>query len=698
MYVVPLRRTKIHFQCYAKRVDRSQVAGIVEWAKKIDIWGKKATEKEIPAEVFELRNRQIALLISRMWEGDGHINVRGRSLFYATSSERMVRQLQHLLLRLGIISRLRTVKFPYKDGRIGYQLFITGDENISVFAAQIGLYFVSNKKKNALDALSQVAVPEQSSKDIVPLGIKERVREVKNLSGRAWTDINATTGVAQREFYPTNNPTKSGFRRGKIQRLADFFSDDELDRYANSDIYWDKIVSIEYFGEKQTYDLEVPGTHNFIANDILVHNSHAADYAVITVQTAYLKAYYPVEYMAALLTVELDNQEKVTNFITECRKMGIAVLPPDINESDMGFAIQEGVPGSDAMTFGHIDFEFPVPEGSAIRFGLGAIKNVGHGPVEEILRAREEGPFVSLEDFCDRTDLRLVNKRVLESLIKVGAFDQFEDREKVLAVLDRMMNLSISAWEAKDSGQLGLFDMLDIPAQQSTSDLFSPMPTFVPVPTRERLDWEKVLLGVYVSEHPLERVTANYQHVITCMSSEVPQRVGRRVALAGMVAGTRTIFTKKGDQMAFVTLEDLQGSCDLTIFPKTFAQTPEHLLEEGCVVLVRGKVEKRDDRINVLVDDISDNFSYAQAAEKEELPDFALLPPPPSWEDEDYENADFLDDEPDDDLEIWTPVYDVTAPGGAQFAEPDERYAGGRGAGKRRSEVRGRKSKVGASF
>ena len=407
------------------------------------------------------------------------------------------------------------------------------------------------------------------------------------------------------------------------------------------------------------------------------NKSHAADYAVITVQTAYLKVYYPVEYMAALLTVELDNQEKVTNFITESRKMGIAVLPPDINHSDFGFAIQEGIADAETRSFGRSSFDFSVPEGAAIRFGLGAVKNVGHGPVEEILRAREDGPFTSLEDFCDRTDLRQVNKRALECLIKVGAFDQFEDREKVLAVLDKMMSISSGGWEAKDSGQISLFEMLDMPAQQATADLFSPPPTFTPVPTKERLDWEKELLGVYVSEHPLERVTANYKHVITCMSNEVSQRVGRRVALAGMVAGTRAIFTKKGDRMAFVTLEDLQGRCDLTVFPKIFASTPEHLLEEGSVVLVRGKVEKRDDHINILVDEITDNFSYAQAAEKDNLPGFVSPPPPPTWEDEEAFSSGFMEEEPAYGDEPWAPVY-----GGGQKSE----------IGSQKSEVGGQKS------
>ncbi len=185
----------------------------------------------------------------------------------------------------------------------------------------------------------------------MPLGVKETVRAAKAQAGVTWTQLNAETGVAQREFYPVGNGAKSGYHRNTIERLADYFADTEqgpdLRRYADNDIYWDRVVEITPVGEKQTYDLEVPGTHNFIANDILVHNSHAADYAVITVQTAFLKATYPVEYMAALLLIERDKTEKVVNFISECRRMGIQVLPPDVNYSDLDFEIQEVPADSD---------------------------------------------------------------------------------------------------------------------------------------------------------------------------------------------------------------------------------------------------------------------------------------------------------------------------------------------------------------
>lgn len=669
---------------YAKRIQRSHEAGIVTWAKDLGIWGKKAPEKTIPSEAFELANRQIALLISRMWEGDGHINAQGRSLFYATSSEKMARQLQHLLLRFGIISRLRSVEFPYKDGRIGHQVFITGNSNISVFAAQIGVYFVSPKRQKALMSLLDMTEAHQSSKDVVPLEVKEIVRGVKARSGMTWQEINRQTGVAQREFYPTNNPDKSGFRRQTIQRLADFFADDELQRYAQSDIYWDKIVSIDYVGEKQTYDLEVPETHNFVANDILVHNSHAADYAVITVQTAYLKAYYPVEYMAALLTVELDNLDKVTNFINECRHMGIEVLPPDINQSGMGFSIKENLDAEEVKTFGRVRFDFQVPKGSAIRFGLAAIKNVGEGPVQEILRAREEGGlFESPADFCERVDLRKVNRRSLESLIKVGAMDAWGEREQLLAAIDQMQALSKSIWEAKDIGQGSLFDMfgeMDMGASNH-NDLKLPT-SYESVSQKEKLAWEKDLLGVYVSSHPLLELSVNYQHAISATCTDInPDKRGRSVSILGMVASIRTITTKKGDRMAFVTIEDMNGACDVTVFPKTYEKT-KALLQEGHIVLIRGKVDVRKDKAGIIADVITnelpvraDSIDRAETL-KESLPDYSAMGEPPDDLTLDDENANFG---PGTDEIAWTPTYNQTP---ASPEPPPPPSANGNGNGK----------------
>ncbi|MEZ4870221.1 MAG: DNA polymerase III subunit alpha [Caldilineaceae bacterium] len=611
--------TAVHkstFSVYAKRLDRAQEPGIVRWAKDIGIWEKSAHTKSMPDGVFTLPNRQIGLLISRMWEGDGHINTRDRSLFYATASERLARQLQHLFLRLGILSRLRTVTFPYKEGRIGYQLFVTGNDNITAFHTYVACHFVNQSRCEQVAGLVMESPQSSGTKDVIPVGIKFLVRDAKERTGITWDELNETCGVAQREFYPTGNAGKSGFTRTTIKRLAEFFVDERLSRYAHSDIYWDKITGIEYVGEKQTYDLEVPGLHNFIANDILVHNSHAADYAVICVQTAYLKAHYPVDYMAALLLIERDKTEKVVNFINECRRMGISVLPPDVNYSGLDFEIQE-LPPDVEPTHGDpmIAYHFPVPEGSAIRFGMAAVKMVGEGPVNVILAARKEGGrFKSLEDFADRVDLRKVGKRPLECLIKVGAFDRFGKRSQLLAAIDQMVANSASVHDARISGQLSMFDLMDGGAESVTPIKLAVMDE---VKGREKLLWEKELLGVYAASHPMQNLGIDLSKIVTCYCNELnEEHNGKNVTLAGMITSVRTINTKKGDQMAFVQLEDLQGQCEVVVFPRTYAEVKEKLVPD-MVVIMKGKAQTREGQTSLLVDSIQNYVEQAVAGGEE---------------------------------------------------------------------------------
>jgi DNA polymerase-3 subunit alpha len=612
-----IARHRSTFSIYARRRERTHAPGIQLWAERLGIAGKGAREKEFPASVFELPNRQIGLLFSRMWESDGHIDVKGRSLFYATASERLARQMQHLFLRLGIISRLRKVEFPYKEGRIGYQLFITGNENLRAFDAQVACFFVSEQRRAQMSSLVLKDSPASGGKDVVPVGVKELVRAEKAARGVTWRAMQQACGVAQREFYPTDASSKAGFARQTIQRLADYFGSGQLERHAQSDIYWDRIVSIEGAGEKQTYDLEIAGVHNFIANDILVHNSHAADYAVITVQTAFLKAHYPVEFMAAQLLVERDKTEKVINFVSECRRMGIDVLPPDVNYSGLDFEIQQRP--SDTPSQAHRDpslaYPFPVSEGSAIRYGMAAIKNVGEGPVQAILDARRrEGSFRSLEDLCDRVDLRQVNKRALECLIKAGALDRFGKRSQLLAVLDQMVAQSASVHDARDSGQLSMFDLMGGDGAQ-----VSPirLPDVEEVQGKEKLQWEKELLGVYSISHPMQQLGVDFSRVTTCSCAELSEEYdGRNVTLAGVITGVRTINTKKGDPMAFVQLEDLQGGCEVVFFPKTYADYKERLVTDA-VVVVKGKAQSRDGQTSVLADIVQTHIDQIKSVGEE---------------------------------------------------------------------------------
>lgn len=348
------------------------------------------------------------------------------------------------------------------------------------------------------------------------------------------------------------------------------------------------------------------------------NKSHAADYAVITVQTAFLKAHYPVEYMAALLLIERDKTEKVVNFINECRRMGISVLPPDVNYSGLDFDIQDIPPGVEALKPDPmLAFKFPVPSGSAIRFGMAAVKMVGEGPVKVILDARREGgPFKSLEEFADRVDLRKVGKRPLECLIKVGAFDRFGKRSQLLAVIDQMVGNSASVHDARASGQLSMFDLLAGGAAASISPIR--LPDVEEVKGREKLTWEKELLGVYAASHPMQSLGIDMSKIVTCYCNELSEEHnGKNVTLAGMITSVRTINTKKGDQMAFVQLEDRQGQCEVVVFPRTYAEVKEKLVPDTLVIM-KGKAQTREGQTSLLVDSIQNYVDQAVAAGGEE--------------------------------------------------------------------------------
>jgi DNA polymerase-3 subunit alpha len=303
------------------------------------------------------------------------------------------------------------------------------------------------------------------------------------------------------------------------------------------------------------------------------NKAHAADYAVITCQTAYLKAHYPVEYMTALLTVERNNTDKVGMLIGECRTMGIQVLPPDVNHSDMHFTIE--------ATEG----------GPAIRFGLGAVKNVGEGPIEVILRARAEGgAFADVDDFCRRVDLRQVNRRALESLIKVGALRPCGRREPLLAIIERMLGLSSQTHQAAAVGQMSMFDVGGFSAPATGSILY-PLPEVEEVGRREILAWEKELVGVYVSEHPMQQLLPSLRDSVTCFLGELDETMaGHKVTVAGMINWVRQIITKNGKPMAFVEIEDVQSTVEVVVFPRIY-ETTQEMWREGKIVVVRGQVD-----------------------------------------------------------------------------------------------------------
>ncbi len=298
------------------------------------------------------------------------------------------------------------------------------------------------------------------------------------------------------------------------------------------------------------------------------NKSHSAAYALVSYHTAYLKAHYPVEFMAALLTEDMGNTDKVIKNIADCREMGIQVLPPDINASDLSFRVLE----------------------NSIRFGLGAVKNVGEAAIEAILEARREGPFRDLFDFCERVDLRRVNKRVIESLIKCGAFDSTKNsRSCLMAGLEEAANLGQRIQQERESAQASLFGTAEIVKGNGNGG--GRLPDLPEWDEKLLLNFEKEALGFFITGHPLSRHVELMKRFVTADTAaltELPDK--SEVRLCGIVATLKEILTKKGERMGFVTIEDLTGSVEVVVLPDVYGNAVENLKSDE-PVLVAGTLE-----------------------------------------------------------------------------------------------------------
>ncbi|MCH7730488.1 DNA polymerase III subunit alpha [Patescibacteria group bacterium] len=316
------------------------------------------------------------------------------------------------------------------------------------------------------------------------------------------------------------------------------------------------------------------------------NKAHAASYGIVAYQTAYLKANYPVEFMCALLTAESNDADKVSAAVGECKNMKIKVLPPDISESDVGFTI---VVDKDSL------------EGKAIRFGLSAIKNVGRAAIEAILEARDAGKFVSFADFCAKVDARRVNKKVLESLIKVGALSSFGKRAFLLSVMDEVRAKMAKPKGAK--GQQGLFGSDEIKDSKSLKLDDNNVSEFSP---EELQTLERQLLGFSLSARPLGERVRELENEATHKIFEVSprQNLGEMVRVAAVVSDVRVVVTKRsGQEMAFVRVEDETGSIDLVVFPKIFRITRNFWMD-NIALLITGRVDSREESPTLIVESI----------------------------------------------------------------------------------------------
>ncbi|MEJ5309329.1 MAG: DNA polymerase III subunit alpha [Anaerolineae bacterium] len=595
--------------------------------------GVRSSEKFIPDFVFALSPEDIAYFLASLWDCDGYA---GRKLWhYKTISAKLAADVQMLLLKLGIPSYIYTATYKGRQSeRTSYQVTVYETARL---AEALRPHLLTAKRDVPAVACGQNGISRAS--------FIAEVEAVTALSKRA---LMQRYGIDRQHFYPKGRQ-RERIAATVVAPLTEQLNLPETTRRLR--IAWEEIVSIEPVGTEDVYDITVEGLHNFVANNIIVHNcvyqeqimqiavamagykpgeadgirkavakkvrylmdkhkqmflegalkkgipeevsekvwadieffarygfnrAHATDYAVITAQTAYLKAHYPLEFMTALMTTERHNIEKLGFLIAEARRSGLEVLRPCINRSEVEFTIEH------------------TPEGRAIRIGLGAIKNVGDEVMQLVVDARRErGPFKTLDDFADRVDLRKLNRKALECLIQAGALDDFGSRPALLTLIDTLIGASGQLHSARDVGQFSLFD-----AMPGATQTIKP-PSFVPaIPERRLLEWEKELLGTYLSRHPLaqqESELLRQDLVNTTVDRLATEPLGQQLTLVGMIQRVRRIATKKGDTMAFVTLEGSGGTVDVTVFPRVYERFKDKFVVEN-IVVVSGKLDNRQDR------------------------------------------------------------------------------------------------------
>ncbi|BCZ88415.1 hypothetical protein TthAA37_02230 [Thermus thermophilus] len=555
---------------YVGRVDRRQEAGAVAFLRRMGLLGLDAKTKRLPEAVFGLPPEEVARFLGRLWTGDGGVDPKGRLIHYATASKELAWGVQHLLLRLGLQSRL--VEKRFSGGYKGYAVYLLGGlEAARRFAETVGPYLVGKRRQDLEALLASWEKVGRSTRDVLPLAFLEEVRAaVAEVAQGQVADLLREAGLAEGLLRPGRG--RRGLSRATVGRLAALTGSLALLRLAEAEVYWDRVEAVEPLGEEEVFDLTVEGTHTFVAEDVIVHNSHAAAYSLLSYQTAYVKAHYPVEFMAALLSVERHDSDKVAEYIRDARAMGIEVLPPDVNRSGFDFLVQ----------------------GRQILFGLSAVKNVGEAAAEAILRERERGgPYRSLGDFLKRLDEKVLNKRTLESLIKAGALDGFGERARLLASLEGLLKWAAETREKARSGMMGLFGEVEEP----------PLAEAAPLDEITRLRYEKEALGIYVSGHPILRYPG-LRETATCTLEELPDLARdlpprSRVLLAGMVEEVVRKPTKSGGMMARFVLSDETGALEAVAFGRAYDQVSPRL-KEDTPVLVLAEVEREEGGVRVL--------------------------------------------------------------------------------------------------
>ncbi len=547
------------------RKDRSRLTEAVRWAKELEIWGCDAFEKRFPAQVFELADADLGLLLARLWEGDGHLSVTGAHISYDTVSRCLAEEVQHALLRLGIVARCYERVRPYLDRKShSFVVTVTGADNLIRFYRAIGKRFLGKKKRQRSKQLA-VAHRARMSKDIIPSDVHEIIRVAKERRKTTWRAIGRATGLGMREICSTSD-NKRGFRRWVIAKLARHLRSSELLALATSDVYWDRITSIEPAGIKQTYDLSIDGNHNFLANDLVVHNSHATSFALIAYATTWMRKHYMPEFTCSLLNAQPMGFYAPATIVGDAQRHGLEVRPIDVTRSIWDCTLE---PTDD-------DFRF------AVRMGLRWVRGMQLADSERIVAARREWPFESTGDFVLRTR---VATRVHSALAEAGALGKLEP-----AVAHRRDAIwQVLGWVARQDDPIELGDA-------------NGQATFGKLGKLDEIVWDYRSSSHSTRGHPLAPLRSELRANHWPDARTVARgRDGARIEYVGIVICRQRPGTASG--VTFMTLEDETGFVNLVIWSQTFERFA-HVGRTASLLGVTGKLQVQEGIVHLIADEL----------------------------------------------------------------------------------------------
>ena len=550
-----------HHGCFSvrvKRIDRSRKSGAVIWAQRLGLWGCNAFAKRIPDEVFELVDHDLALVVARLWEGDGTLSTSGKHVSYDTVSHQLAADIQHILLRLGIVSRIYKRDRPYRDRRVqSFVVTVTGAENLRRFNLVVARRFLGRRKREKAKILA-IWNNARMTKDVVPAEVSSLIRAERDRAGMSWREIGRATGLGMREIQSTSK-SKRGFGRRVIGVLARHLKSRSLATLAGSDVYWDRIVSIEPAGEAETYDLSIDGNHNFLANDFVVHNSHAASFALIAYATCWMRKHYLPEFTASLLNAQPMGFYSPATIVGDARRHGLEIRPIDVQESSWECTLEEATE----------PFRF------AVRMGLRWVKGIQIGEANQIIEARHAKRFESIEDFVRRSR---VPARIHEALAETGALGGLiRERRDAL--------WQVAGWVRRQDEPLDLGGDVHAVSFKALTKL-------------DEIFWDYSSSDHSTRGHPLQPLRGELRAKGWPDARTLNRgRDGQRAEYVGIVICRQQPGTAAG--VVFMTLEDETGFVNLVVWAQVFAEFAT-IIKTTSLLGVTGRLQVQEGIVHLI--------------------------------------------------------------------------------------------------